>query len=187
MNPLYYIYIILANFVLWIVLIYNRLVTLKNRVKEALSDITVQLKRRYDLIPNLVETVKAYAKHEKSVFTEVTKARTEAIGAKTLPEKAKAENALSETLKSIFAVAENYPQLRASENFKALQDELTDTENKIESSRRFYNTQARDLNTSREVFPNNLFAGLLKIEQVEYFEADEAEKQAIKSAPKVEF
>ncbi|TSC93654.1 MAG: LemA-like protein [Candidatus Berkelbacteria bacterium Licking1014_85] len=187
MQPIYYIYIIIALILVWIVSIYNKLVTLKNRVKEAWSDITVQLKRRYDLIPNLVETVKAYAKHESSVFTEVTKARTEAMGAKSLPDKAKAENMLSETLKSIFAVAENYPQLRASENFKALQDELTDTENKIEAARRFYNTQARDLNTAREVLPNNLFVGILNIKEVEFFEVDEAEKQAVKSAPKVEF
>lgn len=177
------IWIILAVIVLiilWLVLVYNGIISLKNRTEEAWSDIDVQLKRRYDLIPNLVEVVKGYAKHEKTAFTEITKARTEAMSAKTLPDKAAKENALSQTLKSIFAVAENYPDLKASQNFSQLQSELAETENKIEASRRFYNGNVRDFNIKIEVFPTNIFARSLGFSRKELFEAAGAEKEAVK-------
>jgi LemA protein len=154
--------------------IYNGLVSLKNRAKEAWSDIDVQLKRRYDLIPNLVETVKGYAAHEREVFENVTSARSRAMGATNPKEKAEAENALSGTLKTLFAVSENYPQLRASENFQKLQDELTDTENKVQASRRFYNGNARDLNIKIESFPSNLIASMFNFKKMEFFEITEA-------------
>lgn len=160
------IIVILIVIVLWLVFAYNGLVRLRNRAKEAWADIDVQLKRRYDLIPNLVETVKGYMSHEKGVFEKVTEARARAIGASP-KDKAGAENQLSGALKSLFAVAENYPQLKASENFLKLQDELADTENKLQASRRFYNGQVRDLNTRIETFPTNLIAkqfGFLKME-----------------------
>ena len=178
---------IVGVFLLWVIGAYNGLIVLRNRVKEALSDISVQLKRRYDLIPNLIETVKGYAKFEKSVLTDVTKARTEAMGAKGIEEKAKAENMLSETLKSLFAVSENYPDLKASQNFLDLQDELSDTENKIEASRRFYNGQVRDLNTRIETFPTSLIATQLHFKQEEFFAMDSDEASKAKDAPKVEF
>jgi len=177
---------IVGVFLLWVIGAYNGLIVLRNRVKEALSDISVQLKRRYDLIPNLIETVKGYAKFEKSVLTDVTKARTEAMGAKGIEEKAKAENMLSETLKSLFAVSENYPDLKASQNFLDLQDELSDTENKIEASRRFYNGQVRDLNTRIEMFPTSLIATQLHFKQEEFFAMDADEASKAKDAPKVE-
>ena len=148
--------IVLGVIILWIIAIYNGLITLRNRVKEAWSDISVQLKRRYDLIPNLIETVKGYSKFEKSVLTDVTKARTEAMNAQGIEAKAKGENVLTGALKSLFAVAESYPDLKASQNYLELQDELTDTENKIEASRRFYNGQVRDFNTKLETFPTNI-------------------------------
>ena len=154
--------------------IYNGLVTLRNRTKEAWSDIDVQLRRRYDLIPNLVETVKGYAKHEKELFEKVTKARAEAINASGIKDQAKAENQLSDSLKSLFAVAENYPNLRASENFQKLQDELTDTENKIEAARRFYNGNVRDLNIKIESFPSNIIASMFGFVQMELFEIIES-------------
>jgi len=172
---------------LWLVFAYNNLISLRNRAKEAWSDITVQTKRRYDLIPNLVESVKGYAKHESKVFTEVTKARTAAMGAKGMGEKLKAENNLTEALKSVFAVAENYPQLRASENFSKLQDELSETENRIEASRRYYNGSVRDLNTKIEVFPTNIFAQKLGFTQMELFDVAGSEKAAVAEAPKVNF
>ena len=168
------ILIIAAVVVLWIVTIFNRLITLKNRTKEAWSDIDVQLKRRYDLIPNLVETVKGYAAHEKEVFQKVTEARTRAMGAQTVKEKGEAENFLSSTLKTLFAVAENYPQLRAAENFLELQRELTDTEDKIQAARRFYNGNARDLNIVIESFPSNIIAGIFTFKQAEFFELEDA-------------
>ena len=170
--------------ILAFIVIFNGLVSLRNRTKEAWSDIDVQLKRRYDLIPNLVETVKGYAKHEKELFEKVTKERANAIEAKGAKKQAEAENALSETLKSIFAVAENYPQLRASENFQKLQDELTDTENKIEAARRFYNGNVRDLNIKIESFPSNIVAGMFSFKQMELFELKE---EAAKEPVKVEF
>jgi len=166
--------------VLGLIALFNKLVILTNRTKEAWSDIEVQLKRRYDLIPNLVETVKTYAIHEKELFERVAMARANAINAKGVKEKAGAENMLSETLKSLFAVSENYPQLRASENFLELQRELTDTENKIQAARRFYNSNVRDLNIAIEVFPSNIIAKLFGFKKMELFEiAEEAEKQPL--------
>jgi len=143
---------------LWGVLVYNSFVTLRNRVREAFSDINVQLKRRYDLIPNLVNTVKGYATHERELLAKVTEARTRAMGAQGIHDKAVAENMLSQTLKSLFAVAENYPDLKASANFLELQRELRDTEDKIQAARRFYNTNVMSLNTSVESFPSNMIA-----------------------------
>jgi len=167
---------------------YNGLVRLNLRAQEAWSDITVQLKRRYDLIPNLVNTVKGYATHEKTVFEDVTKARTQALGAQGVEETAKAENQFQQTLKSLFAVAENYPQLKANENFKALQDELTDTEDKIMASRRFYNGVVRDFNTKRKVFPTSVFAGMLGFNQDKpFFELDEAETAQVQAPVQVKF
>jgi LemA protein len=160
--------------------LYNSLISLKNRTEESWSDIDVQLKRRYDLIPNLVSTVKGYAKQESSVFEHVTKARSEAMSASGVKDQSKAENALSNTLKSLFAVSENYPQLRSSENFKALQDELTDTENKISAARRFYNTNVRDLNIKIEKFPSNIVANSMSMKKRELFETEsEKEKEAV--------
>lgn len=166
---------------------YNGLIALRNRVKEAWSDISVQLKRRYDLIPNLIATVKGYAKHEKEVFTQVTAARTTAMGASGLAEKGKAEGQLTKALKSIFAVAENYPDLKASQNFLNLQDELTDTENKIEAARRFYNGQVRDFNTKLQVFPTNLIGKQLGFASEQFFGLDAGEVAAAQNTPKVKF
>ena len=160
--------------------IYNGLVTLKNRVDEAWSDIDVQLKRRYDLIPNLINTVKGYASHEKELFEKVTEARTAAMGAQTPAQKEQAENMLSGTLKSLFAVSENYPDLKANQNFLELQRELTDTEDKIQASRRFYNGNVRDFNIKIETFPSNIIAGMLNFTKREFFAADEAEKENVK-------
>jgi len=171
---------IAAIIVLWAVGMYNGLIRLKNRVDEAWSDIDVQLKRRYDLIPNLINTVKGYATHEKELFEKVTEARTRAMGAGTADDKAQAENALSGTLKSLFAVAENYPDLKANQNFLELQRELTDTEDKIQASRRFYNGNVRDFNTKVEVFPTNIFAGMLHFAKRDFFQADETEKENVK-------
>jgi len=159
---------------------YNELVKLRNRTKEAWADIDVQLKRRYDLIPNLVETVKGYAVHERELFERVTQARAQAIGAKTIKEKGEAENALSSTLKSLFAVAESYPDLKASANFLELQRELTDTEDKIQAARRFYNTNVRDMNIRVETFPTNIIAAMFGFARVEFFGAEEAEKEPVK-------
>lgn len=164
------IIIVLALF-LWIT--YNSLVKLKIRVDEAWSDITVQLKRRLDLIPNLVNSVKGYAAHETSVFEKVTEARANALNAQGVKETAAAENQFEDALKSLFAVAESYPQLRANENFLQLQQELVDTEDKIQASRRFYNGGVRDLNTKIQVFPNNVFAGMLGFKQREFFEVED--------------
>ncbi len=165
-------------------MVYNGLIRLRVRTNEAWSDIDVQLKRRYDLIPNLVNTVKGYATHEKEVFQKVTEARTAAMGAGTTQEKGQAENMLSGTLKSLFAVAENYPDLKANTNFLELQRELSDTENKIQASRRFYNGNVRDLNTKIQIFPDSIVAGMLKIEKREFFEIEE---EAQKENVKVEF
>ena len=177
---MYIILGILVLLVLWLVFIYNKLVTLRNRTQEAWSDIDVQLKRRYDLIPNLVETVKGYATHEKGLFEKVTEARARAMGAKNLKEKGEAENALSDTLKTLFAVAENYPQLRASENFMELQRELTDTEDKIQAARRFYNGNVRDLNIKIEIFPANIVANIFNFKKSEFFGIEEGEKEPVK-------
>lgn len=172
--------IIVIVFGLMLASMYNRLITLKNRVDEAWSDIDVQLKRRYDLIPNLVNTVKGYATHEKELFERVTAARTAAMNAGTPAEKQDAENMLSGTLKTLFAVSENYPDLKANQNFLELQRELTDTEDKIQASRRFYNGNVRDFNTKLEVFPTNLIAGMLNFAKREFFAADESEKENVK-------
>lgn len=175
---------ILALIILWLVYVFNSLIRLKNRVDEAWADIDVQLKRRYDLIPNLIETVKGYAAHEKSVLEKVTEARTKAIAASTVKDQEKAENMLTGALKSLFAVAENYPELKANENFLELQRELTDTEDKIQAARRFYNGNVRDFNTKIEVFPNNLVAKMMGFSQRELFEIEEA---AERETPKVDF
>ncbi|MEK9180313.1 MAG: LemA family protein [Patescibacteria group bacterium] len=172
-------YIVLAVLAVWFAATYNSFIRLRNRAREAWSDIDVQLKRRYDLIPNLVETVKGYMAHERGVFEKVTEARARAMGAGA-KDKAGAENMLSGALKSLFAVAENYPQLRASENFKQLQDELSDTENKIQAARRFYNTNVRDLNIKAETFPSNLIARLFGFAKMEFFgNLDEAERSPV--------
>lgn len=163
--------IILAVVLLWLILTYNGLITSRNRVDEAWSDIEVQMKRRYDLIPNIVNTVKGYAAHEEGVFTKVTQARAAAMSAKSMKEHAQAENMLSETLKSLFAVSENYPALRASDNFLQLQHELTDAEDKIMAARRFYNANTRDFNTKLQVFPQNLIAGTFGFVKREFFDA----------------
>lgn len=183
------IYILLAVLVVivgWLVLGYNAFIRLINRTKEAWADIDVQLKRRYDLIPNLVETVKGYATHEREAFENVTKARTAAMGAQSMEEHAKAENMLTGALKSIFAIAEAYPDLKASANFAKLQDELSDTENKIQAARRFYNTNVRDLNTMTESFPSNLIANWFKFGKKDFFELSESEAAA-KEPVKVSF
>ncbi|HEX7484504.1 MAG TPA: LemA family protein [Candidatus Saccharimonadales bacterium] len=151
---------------------YNGLVTLKNRVDEAWSDITVQLKRRFDLIPNLINTVQGYASHEAGVFQAVTEARANALNAQGVKETADAENMLEGALKSLFAVAEAYPDLKASQNFAELQQELVDTEDKIQAARRFYNGGVRDLNTKIQIFPNNIFAGMLGFKEREFFEVE---------------
>lgn len=179
--------LILGAIVLFLIVIYNSLVRSNVRVDEAWSDITVQLKRRADLIPNLIETVKGYAKHEKGVFEEVTKARSAILGAQTVQETEQADNMFSKALKSLFAVAENYPDLKANENFKHLQEELVDTEDKIQASRRFYNGSARDLNIKVKTFPTNLFAGMLGFKEREFFELEEAEATAAAKPTAVKF
>lgn len=171
MELIWILVIVVGALLLWLILTYNGLTTSRNRVDESWSDIEVQMKRRYDLIPNIVNTVKGYAAHESSVFKKVTEARAAAMGAKTMKEHAAAENILSETLKSLFAVSEAYPQLQASTNFLQLQHELTDAEDKIMASRRFYNAQCRDFNTKLQVFPTNLIAGILGFVKREFFDA----------------
>ena len=174
MTPLFIFLIVLAIFVIWIIALYNRFVTLGNRVIEAWADIDVQLKRRYDLIPNLVETVKGYATHERDAFENVTKARTAALGAgDNVSAHAAAENMLTSALKSVFAVAEAYPDLKANQNFLELQRELSDTENKIQAARRFYNTNVRDMNTAISVFPSNLIANLFRVTPRDFFDLEE--------------
>lgn len=165
---------------LWLMGTFNSLVSSRNQVDEAWSDIDVQLKRRFDLIPNLVETVKGYAAHESGVLQSVTDARTKAMSATTPQEHAQAENVLAGALKSLFAVAENYPDLKASQNFAKLQDELADTENKIQAARRFYNGNVRDYNTKLQVFPTNLIATTLHFTHRDYFEiANAPERDAV--------
>lgn len=166
---------------------YNGLVTLRVRVDEAWSDINVQLKRRLDLIPNLVETVKGYAKHESGVFTAVTEARAAVVNAKGVKETAAAENQFEGTLKSLFAVAEAYPDLKASQNFVELQQELVDTEDKIQASRRFYNSGVRDLNTQIGTFPANVVASLFKFVTREFFDVDDNERAAANKPTEVKF
>jgi LemA protein len=181
MNPTFALLIAIVGIGVFVMFIYNNLVKLRIKVDEGWSDIDTQLKRRYDLIPNLVETVKGYATHEKSTFEEVTKMRNMAMNATNPEEKAQAENMLSGTLKSIFALAENYPELKANENFMKLQNTLQEIEDHIQMSRRYYNGTVRDYNTSVEVFPNNLIAGPFGFQKREFFEIENAEeKQTVK-------
>lgn len=162
------------------VLIYNGLIVTKNRVENAWSQIDVQLKRRADLIPNLIETVKGYVKHEKNVLTEITKARTSIMKAETVGDKAKAENQLSGALKTLFAVSENYPELKANENFKLLQEELAGTESKIAYARQFYNDSVMDLNTKIQTIPTSIVASIIGMKKREYFETKDSEKAPVK-------
>lgn len=183
MNTILWIILgVVVVFILWAVWTYNRFITLRFREREALSDIDVQLKRRYNLIPNLVETVKGYMQHERTVLENVTTARTQAMQSGGSPiDRAEQENMLSNTLKTLFAVAENYPDLKANANFLDLQRELADTENKIQASRRFYNTNVRDLNTKIQSFPANIIANLFKFREEKFFEVDnEAERESVK-------
>lgn len=184
MSALYIVLAGLALVAVWLIAIYNGLVRGKNRVDESFSDIDVQLKRRYDLIPNLVETVKGYMTHEQQTLVKLTEARTAAMAVHdnknaTLQQRENAENMLSSTLKSLFAVTENYPDLKASQNFLQLQDEISDTENKIQASRRFYNGNTRDFNIKVETFPTNLIAGHLGFKKYDFFQASEGEKQNV--------
>lgn len=176
-TTLWIIVAIAAVIVLWIIGMYNRIIGLRNRTNEAWSDIDVQLKRRHDLIPNLVETVKGYATHEREAFENVTKARAAAMGAQTPNDKAQAEATLTQTLKSLFAVAEAYPDLKASVNFLKLQDELSDTENKIQSSRRFYNGNVRDLNTALQTFPTNMIGRSFGLTPRDFFQLENEEER----------
>ncbi|HWA64250.1 MAG TPA: LemA family protein [Candidatus Paceibacterota bacterium] len=173
------ILIVVAVLVLWVIGAFNGLVRGRNRVREAWSDIDVQLKRRYDLIPNLVETVKGYAAHEKDVLERVIQARAAAMGAGTRQAKGEAENNLSGALKSLFALSESYPTLKANENFAKLQDELTDTENKIQAARRFYNTNVLDYNTKLETFPTNVIGGMFSFKREEFFQMDTAQREPV--------
>ena len=175
---LYIVLGVLTVVVLYVIFSYNHFITLVQRTKEAWADIDVQLKRRYDLIPNLMETVKGYAAHEKSVFEQVTAARSAAMGAQGPEAKGQAENMLSGALKSLFAVAEAYPDLKANQNFLSLQGELSDTENKIQAARRFYNGNVRDLTTAMQVFPGNIIANMFHFEIQKYFELGDAEAAA---------
>lgn len=185
-----FVWIVIAIVVvlaLWVVGVYNGLIRLRNRTKEAWSDIDVQLKRRHDLIPNLIETVKGYASHEAQVFQNVTEARAKAISAQesgNIAEAGKSENMLSGALKSLFAVAESYPELKANQNFLELQRELADTEDKIQAARRFYNGNVRDFNTKLEVFPNSVLAGMFSFKSFEFFQVESEEEKAV---PKVDF
>ena len=184
MSIFYIILGVLALIIVAVIGIYNSLVSRRNRIAEAWSDIEVQMKRRYDLIPNVVETVKGYAAHEKGVLENVTKARTMAMGAKTADEHVKAENMLSSTLKTLFAVSENYPDLKANANFLDLQRELADTENKIQAARRFYNSTVMDYNTMIQSFPSNFLAGAFGFTAREFFDLEE---EAAKQPVRVQF
>jgi LemA protein len=178
MTITYIILAVIVILVLWAIIAFNSLVRSKNRAQESWADIDVQLKRRYDLIPNLVETVKGYAAHESSAFENVTKARAAAMGATGLADKGVAENQLAGALKSVFAIAEAYPDLKANQNFLALQSELTDTEDKIQAARRFYNGNVRDFNTSIQVFPGSLIASTFGFKGMEFFQLDAADAAA---------
>ncbi|OGN27095.1 MAG: hypothetical protein A2941_00135 [Candidatus Yanofskybacteria bacterium RIFCSPLOWO2_01_FULL_49_17] len=180
MTTITILWLVVAVLVLWFIAVFNGLVRGRNRVKEAWSDIDVQLKRRYDLIPNLVETVKGYAAHEKDVLEKVIRARASAMSATGHEAKGQAENMLTGALKSLFALSEAYPTLKANENFAKLQDELSDTENKIQASRRFYNTNVMDYNTKIEVSPSNIVAGMMNFKKEEFFQMNEAEREPIK-------
>ncbi|MFC2157565.1 LemA family protein [Acidobacteriota bacterium] len=176
--------IIFGVIVVAVIGIYNGLIQFRNRCENAWAQVDVQLRRRYDLIPNLMETVKGYAKHEKEVFLKVTEARAQAINAGTVKDQGKAENMLSGALKSLFAVAENYPDLKANQNFLMLQEELAGTESKIAYARQFYNDMTMKFNTKQQVFPANIIAGMFGFKEREYFEIDEAEAR---EPVKVEF
>jgi LemA protein len=182
------IILVLALVLIWL---YNRLVRMRNRIDAAWSQIDVQLRRRYDLIPNLIETVKGYASHERETFEAVTKARQQAVQARGIEDQAQAENMLTQTLRQLFAVAEAYPQLQADENFRALQEELTGTEGRIAFSRQFYNEQVLAYDNAREVFPTNVLAGAFNFEPKEYFEAETESREPIKvdfgTAPRADF
>ena len=171
---------VLAVFLGWFFLVYNSLITLRNRIENAWSQIDVQLKKRYDLIPNLVETVKGYARYEKSVFENVTKARAMMANAGSIADKAKADNMLTGALKSLFAVAENYPNLKANENFKQLQEELSGIESKIAYARQFYNDSVLDFNTSIQTVPSNLVASMGGFSKKDYFKVEEGERGPVK-------
>lgn len=179
LNPLYILLGAIVLIAFWVLVAYNGLVTLRNRVREAWSQIDVQLKRRSSLIPNLVETVKGYARHEREVFENVTKARSALLGAKSPHEAAAANDMLSGALKTLFAVAEAYPNLRASENFKQLQDEISDTETKVAASRQFYNTNVLDLNNSLEQVPSAWVGSMFGFTKEDFFKATEEEKKDI--------
>ena len=176
MTILWIVLIVVGIPLLWVIFSYNKLIRFRNRVQEAWSDIQVQLKRRYNLIPNLVETVKGYMEHEEKVLTKITEARSKAQQAEDVKEQEKAENMLSSTLKSLFAVAEDYPDLKADENFRELQREITDTENKIQAARRFYNTNVRDYNTSIQTFPTNIIANIFGFSEQDLFEIENPEE-----------
>jgi LemA protein len=186
MTILYIVLAVIVIIIVWAVASYNGFVTLTNRVREAWSDIDVQLKRRYDLIPNLVETVKGYAAHESGTLTKVTEMRTRAMNATTPADKADAENMLSGALKSLFAVSENYPNLKANENFLELQRQLEDTENKLQAARRFYNSVVQDLNTRLQSFPSNLIGSTFGFKPSDFFQLDQADAAA-KEPVKVSF
>lgn len=171
---------VVAVFVLWIIYIYNRLVVLRNRIENAWSQIDVQLRRRYDLIPNLVETVKGYAAHEKEVFEKVAAARSSMMSANGVVQQGEAQNQISQALKSLFAVSEAYPELKANENFLMLQEELSGTESKIAYARQFYNDSVMSFNTLVQSFPANMLAGMFGFSQKEYFPMDEAAREPIK-------
>lgn len=176
------ILIILALVVFWGIALYNKFIRLTTQTDEAWADVDVQLKRRYDLIPNLIDTVKGYASHEEGVLTKVTELRNIAMGAQTPAEHAEADNMLTGALKSLFAVSENYPDLKANQNFLKLQDELSDTENKIQAARRFFNVNVRDLNIATETFPSNIIANTFKFKKREFFDLEESpeEREVVK-------
>ena len=177
---LYIILGVVVVIILWFIFAYNGFIRLITRSEEAWADIDVQLKRRYDLIPNLIETVKGYAKHEAGTLQKVTEARTAAMKGGSMEERGKSENMLSGALKSIFALSENYPDLKANQNFLELQRELSDTENKIQAARRFYNTNVRDLNIGIDTFPKKIVAGMFNFNKKEFFEAGSEEKEVVK-------
>ncbi len=187
MTALYILLGLIAALAAYVIAVYNGLVSLKNRVAEAWSDIDVQMKRRYNLIPNLIETVKGYVKHERETLESVTRARTEAMASQGAPgAQATSENMLAGALKSLFALVENYPELKANQGFIDLQDDLAEVEDKIQSARRYYNGSVRDLNVKVEQFPSNLVARAFAFIQAEFFELDEAEAAA-RQPVKVEF
>ena len=186
MNITYILLAVVAALIIWVIYIYNRFVRLTNRTEEGWSDIDVQMKRRYDLIPNLVETVKGYAAHEAGTLQKVTEARTKAMGAQSVAEHAEAENMLTGALKSLFAVSEAYPDLKANSNFVELQRELSDTENKIQAARRFYNGVVQELQNAIEMFPSNLVGSMFGFKTREFFQLGEGE-QAAREPVKVSF